>query len=250
LETIYLLAAIVTIISPFFALYIKRKNSKYAVIIKIDNSKIQNKGDLTKIKETIRNMVNIDSDFSISFINNDKLRIKLSNEKNFLSFLKMNKKIETENSHIENIYIESNKIQDSQINKSNTVYEIKATNKSPYVRINKLDGEIRIKGRSLPENTNEFYKPIIDFLNEYNTYKLNRIAIDIELDYFNSSSGKIFLNIFKMLHEIEKNGIPVIINWYYLNEDEDMEEYGEEWKKHFDFNHFNIVRIFNENEID
>jgi len=44
---------------------------------------------------------------------------------------------------------------------------IEGTAKTPTVNFNASEGLIEIKGRSIPENSIEFYKPLVDWLDEY-----------------------------------------------------------------------------------
>ncbi len=50
------------------------------------------------------------------------------------------------------------------------------------------------------------------------------------LEYFNTSSSKCILDVFKKLEAIHKGKNEVIINWYYEEDDEDMLEAGEDYE--------------------
>ena len=54
--------------------------------------------------------------------------------------------------------------------------------------------------------------------------------MNIQLEYFNTSSSKCILDIFKKLELIYKKGSKVQINWYYEEDDEDMFEAGEDYQ--------------------
>ncbi len=104
------------------------------------------------------------------------------------------------------------------------------SNKTPYVRLDGEKGLIEIKGRSIPENSVEFYKPLIDWLDSYGATPLEATNVNIQLEYFNTSSSKCILDIFKKLELIYKKGSKVHINWYYEEDDEDMFEAGEDYQ--------------------
>jgi len=104
------------------------------------------------------------------------------------------------------------------------------TPKTPYVRLDGENGLVEIKGRSIPENSVEFYKPLIDWLEKYGSEPTNETNVNIQLEYFNTSSSKCILDIFKRLELIHKKGNPVEINWYYEEDDEDMFEAGEDYQ--------------------
>jgi len=107
---------------------------------------------------------------------------------------------------------------------------IEGTPKTPTVNFDSATGKIEIKGRSIPENSIEFYKPLVDWLEAYSTAAQANTAVNIQLEYFNTSSSKCILDIFKKLENIAKAGSNVIINWYYEEDDEDMLEAGEDYQ--------------------
>lgn len=92
------------------------------------------------------------------------------------------------------------------------------------------DGTLNIKGRSLPENSIEFYKPLIDYLEEYSKNPADLTKANIQLIYFNTPSSKCILDVFKKIESIYKSKHDVIINWYYEEGDEDMLEAGEDYE--------------------
>ena len=107
---------------------------------------------------------------------------------------------------------------------------IKGTAKTPTVEFNANDGKVVIKGRSIPENSIEFYKPLVDWLDAYATEPKDNTEVNIQLEYFNTSSSKCILDVFKKLETIHKNGNDVKINWYFEEDDEDMLEAGEDYQ--------------------
>ena len=107
---------------------------------------------------------------------------------------------------------------------------IEGTPKTPTVSFDTGKGVLEIKGRSIPENSIEFYKPIVDLLEKYAAKPLEATNVNIQLEYFNTSSSKCILDVFKKLETINKNGSKVVINWYYEEDDEDMLEAGEDYQ--------------------
>ncbi|HEY9124804.1 MAG TPA: DUF1987 domain-containing protein [Bacteroidales bacterium] len=107
---------------------------------------------------------------------------------------------------------------------------IEGTAKTPSVRFEAGQGTIEIKGRSIPENSIEFYKPLVDWLEEYGKSPAALTKVNIQLEYFNTSSSKCILDVFKKLEAIYKAKNEVIINWYYEEDDEDMLEAGEDYE--------------------
>lgn len=107
---------------------------------------------------------------------------------------------------------------------------IEGTAKTPTVKFNSEEGVIEIKGRSIPENSVEFYKPLVDWLEDYKKSPLPKTMVNIQLEYFNTSSSKCILDVFKKLEAIHKGKNEVEINWYYEEDDEDMLEAGEDYE--------------------
>ena len=107
---------------------------------------------------------------------------------------------------------------------------IESTNKTPSVSLDPGRGVIEIKGRSIPENSIEFYRPIVEWLDEYIKNPNKKTTVNVQLEYFNTSSSKCILDIFKKLETLKKARNEVIINWYYEEDDEDMLESGEDYE--------------------
>jgi SiaC family regulatory phosphoprotein len=107
---------------------------------------------------------------------------------------------------------------------------IEGTPKTPSIRFESEQGLIEIKGRSIPENSIEFYKPLVDWLEKYSETPGQLTKVNIQLEYFNTSSSKCILDVFKKLEAIHKAKHEVIINWYYEEDDEDMLEAGEDYE--------------------
>jgi len=98
-----------------------------------------------------------------------------------------------------------------------------------------------IKGESYPENSSTFYEPIIEWIEEYlEEVDTQNIVFNIELIYFNSSSSRVLMDIFDMLDEACGEGKSIVVNWFYDEEDEALEEYGEEFAEDMEHLTFNI----------
>ena len=107
---------------------------------------------------------------------------------------------------------------------------IEGTPKTPSVSFDYDRGNLLLKGRSIPENSIEFYKPLVDWLEKYASSPQSKTVCEIQLEYFNTSSSKCLLDLFKKMEGMSKNGNEIIINWYYEEDDEDMLEAGEDYQ--------------------
>ncbi len=109
-------------------------------------------------------------------------------------------------------------------------FSIDGTPKTPSISFDLAAGVLEIKGRSIPENSIEFYKPLVDSLDKYASSPKGQTNVNIQLEYFNTSSSKCILDVFKKLEAIHKSGSAVTINWHYEEDDEDMLEAGEDYQ--------------------
>ena len=109
-------------------------------------------------------------------------------------------------------------------------FYLEATPKTPRLYFSRETGEFEISGRSIPENSIEFYKPIINWLDNYIDDPNHRTLLVIKLEYFNTSSSKCLVEILRRLEGLNNQSI-VRVKWCYEEEDEDMQESGEDFKE-------------------
>lgn len=100
--------------------------------------------------------------------------------------------------------------------------EIESTARTPYIKMDSVKGEIEFAGRSIPEDSVDFYSPVFLWLEEYARHKHKSTVFRFKLEYINTSSSKCMLNIFEMIEQMYQNGWNVKVIWC---EDED----GLEW---------------------
>lgn len=109
------------------------------------------------------------------------------------------------------------------------VINIKGTEDTPSVILDKDNGIFEISGRSLPEDVTQFYQPILDWIDEYAQNPNDETNVMFKLEYFNTASSKVLLDVLLKYEEIsEKN--KVLIKWHYHEDEEDMKEAGEEYE--------------------
>lgn len=89
------------------------------------------------------------------------------------------------------------------------------------------DGYIKIKGRSIHENVIEFFEPVESWISEYIKEPAEVTHVDINLEYFNSASARIFVHLLEKLTYVDRMQRRFIFNWYYENGDDDILERGE-----------------------
>ena len=99
--------------------------------------------------------------------------------------------------------------------------------KTPTIKVDGDNGNIEIIGRSNPENSSEFYRPLIEWLDEYIVRPAPKTTLTINLEHFNTSSSKCILDIFKRIKKLQESDKDLSINWYYEDDDEEMLETAE-----------------------
>ena len=120
-------------------------------------------------------------------------------------------------------------------------FKLAATQYTPEILLEAY-GVIDIKGKSYPENTFEFYLPIMNWLKEYFIEKNSpkHLTVNIEITYFNSSSSKLFFDLFDILDE-HKEDFDITINWIYDKENDSAKEAGEDFIEYFTNMKINLV---------
>ena len=111
------------------------------------------------------------------------------------------------------------------------VIKIQGSDDTPKVilDINSEKPIFEISGRSLPEDVVAFYEPILEWLDEYAQNPLEKTVFDFKLEYFNTASSKLLLDVLLKLEDMYDDGNDVLVKWHFPDDDEDMEEAGEEY---------------------
>ncbi len=116
--------------------------------------------------------------------------------------------------------------------------ELDATKRTPKISLH-TDGVMSMTGKSYPENTFEFYAPVIAWLEEYfESNAAEQTIFNLELTYFNSGSSKLFFNFFDLLDENSKKH-NIVVHWIYDEDNESAKEAGEDFIE--DFEDLNII---------
>jgi hypothetical protein len=110
------------------------------------------------------------------------------------------------------------------------VFRIEETTKSPFIFLDPKNGTIIISGRGTPENSVDFIRPILDFIDEKFANTLS-IEGHLILTYYSSSFGKQLLDLFKKLEFLYKRNSNVTCYWYYETGDDEILEEGEDYQR-------------------
>jgi len=105
------------------------------------------------------------------------------------------------------------------------------SNECPTIILDKDRATFEITGQSLPEEAISFYTPVIDWFEEYIKDALPLTVLVLKLDYCNSSSTKAIADVMEVLEDHSKNGGKVEVQWFYMEDDDDMLDVGKEFQE-------------------
>ncbi|MCB0397989.1 MAG: DUF1987 domain-containing protein, partial [Flavobacteriales bacterium] len=88
-----------------------------------------------------------------------------------------------------------------------------------------------LSGRSIPEAAYEFFAPLTEWVKAYAENPADKTLLNLRLEYINSNSFKMILDIFKPLEQLHQEGKNVTVNWYYEEDDEAMLEAAEDYRE-------------------
>jgi hypothetical protein len=119
---------------------------------------------------------------------------------------------------------------------------LEATTYTPEIDFNTTTHYMKILGKSYPENTFEFYQPILVWLDKYFKSILDEtVVFHFEIEYLNSSSLNAQFDILDLLEEMSEAGKNIQIKWIYNKNNDLLEEIGEDFQT--DFKTLNIELI-------
>jgi|SaaInlStandDraft_1057018.scaffolds.fasta_scaffold27657_2 hypothetical protein len=108
---------------------------------------------------------------------------------------------------------------------------ISPTENSPLIDFSPDSGEMIIEGKCYPENTFDFFEPIVEWLKAYFESLAKKTCFHFKLTYFNSATTQVLFDILDLINEHAGPNIKVL--WYYdpnnKNGYEDYEDYSEEY---------------------
>ncbi|WP_420578287.1 DUF1987 domain-containing protein [Ekhidna sp.] len=105
--------------------------------------------------------------------------------------------------------------------------KIQPTRTTPAILLDPARGVFKMYGRSSPENSMQFYEPIIETISKQ--MQGDKVDVRIKMEYFNTSSSKCIYDILKEIKKLDSKGKKVMVRWYYDEDDEDMYEAGEDY---------------------
>lgn len=110
--------------------------------------------------------------------------------------------------------------------------KIESTTFTPEINFDITNNTLSFLKVSKPANAIEFYRPVFEFIDNFEKSKVKskiakELVIDFNFDYFNTATAKIIYELLARFKKIKEQGINVIINWFYHPDDDDQLEEGQ-----------------------
>ncbi len=93
---------------------------------------------------------------------------------------------------------------------------------------------LNIKGNSIPENSDEFFQPLYDWVEKFKVDYNGKVTFRIFMTYFNTSTIRHIIGLMKRL--IQRYGTDVTIIWAYEKGDEEIMDRGQDISEVVKFN--------------
>ena len=104
---------------------------------------------------------------------------------------------------------------------------IEKTQQTPEINL-QTNGDFLLKGISTPNNVQRFYQPVFDWLNEFKGIAPKKVKLVMEMEYLNTSSSRIFVELLVLVNSYKQQGVEVNFVWRYDEEDEDIYDLGDD----------------------
>jgi hypothetical protein len=120
---------------------------------------------------------------------------------------------------------------------------IEGTKSTPTVEFDAGKKQLMIRGESYPENSFQFYTPILQWLDRFFQQESRKgsIVMTLQLSYINTSSSKCLMMILEKLEKARSQNFYVIVNWYYDRENENELECAEEFQDFVELDEFHLI---------
>jgi len=121
--------------------------------------------------------------------------------------------------------------------------QIDNTPKTPEIDFDAQKGILKISGRAIPENPEELFSGVIEWVQEYFKSPQELTTVEIQLEYINSGSSKFILELLHLLQEMHNSGKKCKVKWYYEEDDEAVLELGKHYQSILNLD-FNLIELY------
>ena len=86
---------------------------------------------------------------------------------------------------------------------------------TPSIRANWKAGVVVMSGESYPDNSFELYDQLIQWISAYLNSSEQSLALELHLNYLNTSSIRFMIDIFDLLESAFEDGKEVLVQWMF-----------------------------------
>jgi hypothetical protein len=108
---------------------------------------------------------------------------------------------------------------------------IAASQTTPAIHANYELGLLSMQGDSYPENSFEFFGPVITWIENYLADNERPLQLELHLVYMNTSSVKAMMDIFDLLEDAHGKNRQVSVNWFYDPRNERVVDLADEFRE-------------------
>jgi len=112
---------------------------------------------------------------------------------------------------------------------------------TPYILVDEANNYMRMEGRSFHESVVESFRDINNWLDGYLQTDFGTFTFDCEMNYFNSSTAKLLLNLIMKMDNHVGASKNIIVNWITTTSNEIVMECGEDFQEDVNKLEFNLV---------
>lgn len=98
-----------------------------------------------------------------------------------------------------------------------------------------LNGTFKIEGISLVPNVHSFYKPVFEWLDEFEKNLPPSVHITLEFEYLNTASIHTVVTILKRLVTYTSKNVQLKVTWCYTADDDDLLENGQNFMNYVNY---------------
>ncbi len=109
--------------------------------------------------------------------------------------------------------------------------ELSATTSTPAVTADAQTGNLEMRGDSYPENSFEFFAPIVEWVQDHLKTPNASLDVALHLLYLNTSSVRAMMDIFELLEDAHKSSHAVAVQWFYDEDNDRIAELAKEFKE-------------------
>ncbi|TNF25572.1 MAG: DUF1987 domain-containing protein [Bacteroidetes bacterium] len=104
---------------------------------------------------------------------------------------------------------------------TNEPLHILPTDVSPEIMLDLSEKKFYIQGRSMPENAEKFFNPVMSWMRQNLPFQFIKASFDVNLEYYNTGTFIRLMAIFNLLEELNKKDNDFRVRWIVEAEDED-----------------------------